>query len=109
MHHSDHLMRELVEAGVRGYVMKSDSNRDLIVAVESLANHKPFFTPKITEMILGRFSSGRSVEVLEVIHERLTSREREIVQLLAEGKSAKVIAQPSGAASKPSKHIARIL
>ena len=100
MHHSDHLVRELVEAGVRGYVVKSDSNRDLIVAVESLANHKPFFTPRITEMILGRFSSSGCVEVPAVIRERLTSREREIIQLLAEGKSAKEVASSLGISLK---------
>src|SRR5215472_2386548 len=44
MHYSDQLIRETVEAGARGYVVKSDSERDLVRAVEALANHKPFFT-----------------------------------------------------------------
>src|SRR4030088_1503710 len=56
MHYSDQLIREIVDAGVRGYIVKSDSDRDLIIAVETLANHKPFFTPRATEVILSNFS-----------------------------------------------------
>jgi DNA-binding NarL/FixJ family response regulator len=93
MHYSDQLIRDILEAGVRGYIVKSDSDRDLVIAVETLANHKPFFTPRATEVILSNFSSGgRSVETPDTLRERLTSREREIVQLLAEGKSSKEVA-----------------
>lgn len=93
VHYSDQLIREIVEAGVRGYIVKSDSDRDLIIAVETLANHKPFFTPRATEVILSNFNTGSTrVEVPETVHDRLTSREREIVQLLAEGKSSKEVA-----------------
>jgi DNA-binding NarL/FixJ family response regulator len=101
MHHSDQLIRELVDAGVRGYVVKSDSDRDLIVAVENLANHQPFFTSTVTEVILGRFNSGGPVKkVPDSIRERLTGREREIVQLLAEGKSSKQAATLLGISTK---------
>jgi len=93
VHYSDQLIREIVEAGARGYIVKSDSDRDLIIAVETLANHKPFFTPRATEVILSNFNAGGSrVEIPENMHDRLTSREREIVQLLAEGKSSKEVA-----------------
>jgi DNA-binding NarL/FixJ family response regulator len=93
MHFSDQLIREIVEAGVRGYIVKSDSDRDLVTAVKTLANHKPFFTPRATEVILGNFNTaGTRIEVPQAVHERLTSREREIVQLLAEGKSSKEVA-----------------
>src|ERR1700722_16359822 len=101
MHYSDQLIREIVDAGVRGYIVKSDSDRDLIIAVETLAKHKPFFTPHATEVILGSFNSGGPVtEVPELIRERLTSREREIVQLLAEGKSSKEVASSLGISVK---------
>ena len=95
MHYSDQLIRELLEAGVRGYIIKSDSDRDLIIAVETLANHKPFFTPRATEVILGNLNMGgppTRAQVPATLRERLTSREREIVQLLAEGKSSKEVA-----------------
>jgi DNA-binding NarL/FixJ family response regulator len=92
-HYSDQLIRDILEAGVRGYVVKSDSDRDLIIAVETLARHKPFFTPRATEVILSDFKSGGTrAELPESVPNRLTSREREIVQLLAEGKSSKEVA-----------------
>ena len=93
MHYSDQLIREIVDAGVRGYIVKSDSDRDLIIAVETLAKHQPFFTPHATEVILSNFNTGGRVpDVPGPIRDRLTSREREVVQLLAEGKSSKEIA-----------------
>ncbi len=101
MHYSDQLIREIVDAGVRGYIVKSDSDRDLIIAVETLAKHKPFFTSQATEVILGSFNPGGPVkEVPGLIRERLTSREREIVQLLAEGKSSKEVASSLGISVK---------
>lgn len=101
MHYSDQLIREIVEAGVRGYIVKTDSDRDLIIAVETLAVHKPFFTPHATEVILGSFNTGGPVkEVPELVSQRLTSREREIVQLLAEGKSSKEVALSLGISVK---------
>ena len=101
MHYSDQLIREIVDAGVRGYIVKSDSDRDLLIAVETLAKHKPFFTPHATEVILGSFNTGGPVkEVPELVSDRLTSREREIVQLLAEGKSSKEVASSLGISVK---------
>jgi DNA-binding NarL/FixJ family response regulator len=91
MHYSDQLVREIVEAGVRGFIVKSDSERDLNIAVETLANHKPFFTPQVTEVILGNFNLDGPVD-----RERLTSLERKIVQLVAAGKSCKEIAASLG-------------
>jgi len=94
VHYSDQLIREILEAGVRGYVVKSDSDRDLVVAVEALANHKPFFTPRATELILSNFSNkgGSSGRMLQFVGDRLTSREREIVHLLSEGRTSREVA-----------------
>jgi DNA-binding NarL/FixJ family response regulator len=93
VHYSDQLIRDILEAGVRGYIVKSDSDRDLIIAVETLANHKPFFTPRATEVMLTNFNEGKTkADLPETMRDRLTSREREIVQLLAEGKSSKEVA-----------------
>jgi len=94
VHYSDQLIRDILDAGVRGYIVKSDSDRDLNIAVEALSNHKPFFTPRATELILSNFNNrgSSSSDVPETIGERLTSREREIVQLLSEGKSSKEVA-----------------
>jgi DNA-binding NarL/FixJ family response regulator len=93
VHYSDQLIRDILEAGVRGYIVKSDSDRDLVIAVETLANHKPFFTPRATEVMLTNFNEGKTkADLPETMRDRLTSREREIVQLLAEGKSSKEVA-----------------
>jgi DNA-binding NarL/FixJ family response regulator len=101
VHYSDQLIREIVEAGVRGYIVKTDSDRDLIIAVETVANHKPFFTSYATEVMLGSFNSrGPIKDVPGLMRERLTSREREIVQLLAEGKSSKEVASSLGISVK---------
>jgi DNA-binding NarL/FixJ family response regulator len=92
-HYSDQLIREILEAGVRGYIVKSDSDRDLVIAVESLAKRKPFFTSRATEVMLTSFSDGGpKQDPSEPLRDRLTTREREIVQLLAEGKSSKEVA-----------------
>jgi DNA-binding NarL/FixJ family response regulator len=91
LHFSDQLIREIVDAGARGYVLKSDSDRDLLVAVEALARHKPFFTSKATE-VLQTETSSTGVARKRSPRERFTSREREIIQLLCEGKKNKEIA-----------------
>ena len=52
MHDSEQVVREVLEAGARGYVLKSDAGRDLVAAVESLLQHKPFFTSHVAEMVL---------------------------------------------------------
>jgi DNA-binding NarL/FixJ family response regulator len=111
VHYSDQLIRDILDAGVRGYIVKSDSDRDLVIAIEALANHKPFFTPRATELILNNFNSkGRTTEIPDVIGDRLTSREREIVQLLSEGKTSKEVASILGISVKTAEtHRANIM
>lgn len=111
VHYSDQLIKEILDAGVRGFVVKSDSDRDLIVAVESLANHKPFFTSMATEVMLMNFQRPPvSTSTPGVRTSRLTSREREIVQLLSEGKSSKEVASSLGISVKTAEtHRANIM
>jgi DNA-binding NarL/FixJ family response regulator len=111
MHYSDQLIREIVEAGATGYVLKSDSDDDLLIAVEALARHKPFFTSQATEVILSQFNTGGPVtKIPTMLRNRLTSREREIVQLLAEGKSNKQVASSLGISVKTAEtHRANIM
>jgi DNA-binding NarL/FixJ family response regulator len=93
IHYSDQLIKESLDAGVRSFVVKSDSDRDLIIALETLANHKPFFTTMATEVMLTNFLRPASIPAPgEMRTSRLTSREREIVQLLSEGRSSKEVA-----------------
>ena len=88
MHDSDTLLRDLLEAGARGYVLKSDAGQHLISAVQSLAAHKPYFASQACEGLLKAFlTHARQFD------QPLTSRERGIVQLVAEGHSNEQIAQ----------------
>jgi DNA-binding NarL/FixJ family response regulator len=112
LHFSDQLVREIVEAGVRAYIMKSDADRDLVAAVEALANHRPFFTARAADMLLDGFVRPHAAppDPDAVIRNRLTSREREIVQLLAEGKSSKEVAVSLGISVKTAEtHRANIM
>jgi DNA-binding NarL/FixJ family response regulator len=93
MHESEELIREVLSAGARGYLLKSDAVRQLIPAVESLSQKKPYFAGRVSEVVLDGFLKGGQVALEGPTAERLTSREREVVQLLAEGKSNKQIAR----------------
>jgi DNA-binding NarL/FixJ family response regulator len=93
MHESDSVIREVLDAGARGYILKTDAGRDLVTAVESLRRNKTFFTSRVSQMILDGFLKGDKKPQEVAPHgERLTPRQREIVQLLAEGKSSKEVA-----------------
>jgi DNA-binding NarL/FixJ family response regulator len=93
LHFSDQLVKEIVNSGARAYVMKSDADRDLVTAVEALVNHRPFFTARAASILFDDFrkTNGRG-EPQVPSRGRLTSREREILQLVAEGKSSKEVA-----------------
>jgi DNA-binding NarL/FixJ family response regulator len=100
LHFSDQLVRDIVEAGARAYIMKSDADKDLVSAVEALAEHRSFFTARAAEIVLDGFRKPRSGPEGKPSAGRLTSREREIVQLLAEGKSSKEVAVSLGISVK---------
>jgi DNA-binding NarL/FixJ family response regulator len=93
MHESDSVIREVLDAGARGYILKTDAGRDLLTAVDSLRSNKTFFTSRISQMILDGFLNGdpRPQDSGSGAI-RVTPREREIVQLLAEGKNSKEVA-----------------
>jgi DNA-binding NarL/FixJ family response regulator len=111
MHESDQVVREVLEAGARGYVLKSDAGQDLVAAVESLCRHKPFFTSKVAEMVLeGYRKTATTGSKMKALRSLLTPREREIVQLLAEGKSNKAVAAALGISVKTTEtHRANIM
>ena len=92
VHESERLALEVLNAGARGYVTKSDTARDLVIAIEALRRDKTFFTPRIDRIIRDSFLDGRpSKKAEEKQGKQLTSRQREIVQLLAEGKTNKEV------------------
>ena len=91
---SDQVIREALDAGARGFVLKSDAARDLVSAVEALQSKRMFFTPRVNDLVLAGFlEKGHTVSRNEApVLPVLTAREREVTQLLAEGKSSKEVA-----------------
>jgi DNA-binding NarL/FixJ family response regulator len=87
MHQSEELARDVLQAGARGYVLKSDADENLIAAVENLQQHKPFLTPTVTEFVLDGYIRDGADQ--DAARGAVTAREREIIQLIAEGKSNK--------------------
>jgi DNA-binding NarL/FixJ family response regulator len=97
MHHSEELARDVLKAGARGYVLKSDADANLIAAVENLRQHKPFLTPTVTEFVLDGYIRDSDKDAAR---SAVTAREREIIQLIAEGKSNKNAASALGVSVK---------
>jgi DNA-binding NarL/FixJ family response regulator len=91
--HSDesYLLRAL-SAGAKGYLLKDSAEEDLVRAVQVAAQGKPFFSPAISEKLLEDYMRYLQQRGLKDSYELLTDREKEILQLLAEGKSNKEVA-----------------
>ncbi len=100
MHDTDRLVREVLAAGARAFVMKSDAARLLIQAIEALLQHKPFFTGRVSELLLAGYLDPIGKTSPNDNPLQLTPREREIVQLIAEGMSNKGIADILGISVK---------
>jgi DNA-binding NarL/FixJ family response regulator len=100
-HESEQLVREVLSAGARGYVLKSDAGRILVRAVEALLEGQTFFTSKVARLVLEGYLRGASAQAnAAATFQVLSAREREIVQLLAEGASNKEVARALGISVK---------
>jgi DNA-binding NarL/FixJ family response regulator len=95
-HGSEKLAREIFDAGGRGYLVKEDADQDLLAAVDAVRQHRPYFTRKLSDWVARQMQESDG----KVPRGRLTPREREIVQLLAEGKSNKEAAALLGISVK---------
>ena len=101
MHDTETIVREVLAAGAKGFILKSDAGRVLVQAVEALLLHQPFFTPQVSEMILGGYLRVASAERPgDDAGTTLTPREREVLQLVAEGRSTKDVAERLGLSVK---------
>jgi DNA-binding NarL/FixJ family response regulator len=92
MHESEEMLRTLIGAGARGYLLKSDPTSQVYAAIEALVQHKPYFTAKVSEALREAFLRSISSAATKAPAALLSGREREIIQLLAEGKSNKEVA-----------------
>lgn len=99
MHESDTLVHDALAAGVHGFLLKTDAGRLLVQAVEALLEGRPFFTAKVSQRLVnGYLSVDRGASPAGAA--RFTSREREVIQLIAEGLSSKEVAQSLGISVK---------
>jgi DNA-binding NarL/FixJ family response regulator len=98
---SEQMVQELLRIGVKGYVLKSDAATDLINAIEALQLDRTFFNSGIEQMVLEGYLNGSSVPSSRTCGvSNLTSREREVLQMLAEGKTTKEVAVALGLSVK---------
>jgi DNA-binding NarL/FixJ family response regulator len=113
MHQAEELVRQVLDTGARGYMLKSDAARELVMAVQALRQHQPFLTTKISEMVLSgylRKNANPPSMTPTGGTARLTPREREIMQLLAEGNSNKEVAGKLGISVKTAEtHRSRVM
>jgi DNA-binding NarL/FixJ family response regulator len=85
MHETDAVFKRVLACGARGYLLKSDAPRDLVAAVEAIRSNKTFLTAKFSQLMVEGFLNPRHLAAVD--EPCLTSRQREIVQLIAEGKT----------------------
>ena len=95
--HSEQVVHDCLEAGVRGWVFKLDQTNELITAVETLQHHRATFSSAICDVVLETYLQRRRVRRANT---KLSAREREVVQLIAEGKTTKEIAALLGISPK---------
>lgn len=88
MHQAEHIVDEALDAGANGFLFKADASREIINAVNALLHDKPYFTGSVARMILEGYLRSKG----DTPTQRLSAREREILQLLAEGHTTKEVA-----------------
>ncbi len=96
VHDSEAVVREALAAGARGFMLKSEAGRNLVAAVDALRRHRPFFGSAAAELLRQSYLRGGVDAGSPPASERLTAREREVLQLLAEGKTTKDVARLLG-------------
>src|SRR5262249_17259518 len=96
VHSNKHYVLQIIQSGAQGYVLKDASPAELVRAIESVFDGEAFFSPDISQIVLNQYmaEAGRGDE--EGAPGRLTSREREVLAMIAEGQSNKEMANKLG-------------
>jgi len=94
------LIHQMFEAGSRGYILKTDSRASMQAALVALSQHKSHFTTQVGEVLFAKFLHGKENVSTGAEPGRLTRREREVVQLIAEGQSNKEVGATLGISAK---------
>lgn len=92
MHADESYVLKALKAGARAYLLKDSAEYDLIAAVQAVNEGKAFFSPAISKMLVEDYMRQMRERAVEDSYELLTTREREVLQLLAEGKNNKEVA-----------------
>jgi RNA polymerase sigma factor (sigma-70 family) len=93
MHADESYLLRALNVGVKGYLLKESAEEDLLLAIRAVANGKPFFSRAINETLLEDYMRMLKQQGLSDTFDLLTAREKEVLQLLAEGKTNKEVAQ----------------
>jgi DNA-binding NarL/FixJ family response regulator len=101
VYNTDRLVHDALTAGVKGFILKTDAKRYLVSAVEALSQHQAFFTPGVSSIVLTGYLSPETRPASgDAPLDRLTQREREVLHLIAEGKTSKEMAATLGVSEK---------
>ncbi|HTS28740.1 MAG TPA: response regulator transcription factor [Bryobacteraceae bacterium] len=92
MHSDEHYLLSALNAGAKGYLLKDSAEEDLVRAIQAVCRGTPFFSPEITKTLLEDYMRFLQQRNLQDSYDLLTEREKEVLQLLAEGKSNKEVA-----------------
>jgi DNA-binding NarL/FixJ family response regulator len=91
-HREDEYIRATLEAGADAYILKDDSRTELFNALANVASGKHYLSPSIVDIVVAGYLSGGAVSASEPSWKSLTSREQEVIKLIAEGKPTREIA-----------------
>ena len=92
MHSDESYILRALSAGAKGYLLKDSAEGDIIPAVRAVAQGRPYFSPAITTTLLEEYLQAMKAHKVQDSYDLLTDREKEVLQLLAEGKSNKEVA-----------------
>lgn len=91
MYSHEHYIHQLLEAGISGYLLKDSSGSDIIHAIHAAMKDETFLSPSISKVLVDTYRSPRKTSSLAEKYQELSNREREVFQLIAEGRSTRQI------------------